>query len=339
MKICVCDIGGTNFRLGVYDNGNLYNVKRFNTPNYFNYSEEEIKNLIISEIVTAFSDIRRDNGEINCLAICFPGPVNSEGVVIGSCVVFGDALKEKFFLKKEIEKRIKGVHVFVTNDMTASVYRYVEFYSDFCLITVSSGIGNKVYSNGSVLIDEGGLTGEIGHYQTDLEDVSIECSCGYGVNHVGMISSGRGIELVGRLFADKKSKHRSFFMNSPLARSINYNINEITAQAIASSAMEGDSYCKYIIDYCTKPLADVICLLALAMNIPRFIIIGGFALNCDYYFESLSNNIFKRGIYNFEPDKIRNIVKPGIKDDDHGLIGVGKMMEIMLGNTGVTQRI
>lgn len=330
MKICVCDIGGTNFRIGVFRDGELYNVKRFSTPNYFKYNEDEIKRLIICDIISAFKDIKSDNEDLNSLAVCFPGPVNSEGVVIGSSVIFGDALKESFFLKSEIEKQLEGVNVFVTNDMTASVYRYTEFYNDFCLITVSSGIGNKIYSNGNVLIDENGLTGEIGHYQVDLDNVSIECSCGYGINHVGMISSGRGIELIGKLFSEKNSKYRSFYMNSQLAKETNYQANEITSLAIARSVANNDPYCKFIIDFCTKPLADVICLLAIAMNLPHFIIIGGFALNCEYYLQSLTNNILKKGIYNFTPEKIQNIVKLGIKDDDHGLIGVGKMMEIMM---------
>ncbi len=89
----------------------------------------------------------------------------------------------------------------------------------------------------------------------------------------------------------------------------------------------GDEYARAVIDFCTVPLADVICTLGIAMDIPYFVIIGGFALNCNYYIESLKRNTCKKGIYNFSAEDIESMIVIGEKDDDHGLIGSGLIME------------
>ena len=92
---------------------------------------------------------------------------------------------------------------------------------------------------------------------------------------------------------------------------------------LARAADRGDLFSRYVIDFCTKPLASEICLLAIAMHIPKFIIIGGFALHCEYYMEALIRNIKKKGIYNFSDAEIENMIVYGAHDDDHGLIGAG----------------
>ena len=42
MKICVCDIGGTNFRMAVFENGRISNIIKRPTPNFYKYSVNEI---------------------------------------------------------------------------------------------------------------------------------------------------------------------------------------------------------------------------------------------------------------------------------------------------------
>ncbi len=328
---CVIDIGGTNFRYAVYKNNKVYGIKKIATPNYLQYSGiEDIRRMLINMIVEAFFE-KRQKDKIDRLGISFPGPTNDKGEAIGSAVIFGGMLPSRYKVKQlvqaELYKRGINIDISVVNDMTASAWRYSDRdYDPFCLITVSSGIGNKIFSNGKLLIDKKGITGEIGHSAAGLSDVSIPCTCGWGTNHVGMISSGRGIEYFGKLFARENEKFNALFAVSALAKHINNDPDKITNALIAQYADNNDIFSKAIIDYCTNPLADCICLLLLALYLKKIILIGGFALNCDYYSESLRNNVIKKGIYNFSADDIRKTIILGEKDDNHALIGLGKML-------------
>ncbi len=322
MKICVCDIGGTNFRMAVFENGKLYDVKKIKTPNFYIYDEKEIKRLIVEALVDGFTEKKSVYEDMSSFSVCFPGPVTSAGEVLGSSVIFGTTLKERFFLKSELEQKLPGVKVSVMNDLTAAAYRYMG-NGNFCLITVSSGIGNKVCIDGRVIIDPEGRTGEIGHYAADGIELGIECTCGTGKDHVGMIASGRGVELVARLFGASEAEAYGLFSESALFAECHGDSQNITAEILAKSADDGDVFSRYVIDFCTKPLAAEICLLAIAMHIPKFVIIGGFALHCEYYMEALIRNIKKKGIYNFTDSEIESMVVYGAHDDDHGLIGAG----------------
>ncbi|MBE6551699.1 MAG: ROK family protein [Ruminococcaceae bacterium] len=326
MKICVCDIGGTNFRMAVFENGKISNIIKRPTPNFYKYSVNEIFERLVSGIAEDFRYLCGVAGEMNCLSLCFPGPTDKNGNALGSSVIFGDELESPLPLKKLLEERLHGVTVSVTNDITAASYRYMEKYDSFCLITVSSGIGNKVCIDRRVIIDDRGRTGEIGHIEYPINGFEIECTCGTGINHVGMISSGRGVEDMARRLAVKE-KFGVLYEKSVLKEIFNGSYADITAEEVAKAADSGDEYARAVIDFCTVPLADVICTLGIAMDIPHFVIIGGFALNCGYYIESLRRNAVEKGIYNFSPEDIEGMIVLGEKDDDHGLIGSGIMME------------
>jgi len=215
MKICVCDIGGTNFRMAVYENGAIHDIKKIKTPNFYAYNEKEIKRLIVEALVQGFFEKKEVEPDLKTFSVCFPGPVTHDGEVLGSSVIFGTTLPERFFLKHELEQKLPGVTISVMNDLTAAAYRYMG-NGNFCLITVSSGIGNKISIGDRVIIDQKGRTGEIGHYSADGVDLGIECTCGTGKDHVGMIASGRGVESVARLFGRKGSDAYALFEKSAL---------------------------------------------------------------------------------------------------------------------------
>lgn len=335
-KNCVLDIGGTNFRCGLYDNLTVTHIKKIPTPNFYKYgTEKEIREELVKSIVAAIQEKKAEHNELSRLGIAFAGPVNIKGDVISSSVIFGNVLSEPFPLKKELilELKKQGISletIILTNDITASAWRYSDRgYDPFCLITVSSGIGNKIFAKGEVLIDERGIAGEIGHYGVELPGISIPCSCGWGNNHIGMIASGRGIENMAKFFANETGKYRSLFLTSAIANDtrVNKNFNLLKSEWIAEYADRHDLFPRMVIDFCTQPLSDAICLLSLAMCLKKFVFIGGFVLNCDYYLEALKRNLIIKGMYNFSAHDIEETIILGEKDDDHALIGLGKLLD------------
>lgn len=327
MVVVVYDIGGTNLRSAFFQEEMITDIRRYKTPNYFCMEEDEIKQSIFSIICNDFTDRLNSVRRIDGIAICFPGPVSASGNILGSSVIFGKTLKSTFNLKELIEDEFPQAKVLVTNDITAAAYRYIE-RNDFCLVTVSSGIGNKICIGGKIIVDKNGKTGEIGHFAYSGYNTEIECSCGTGKNHVGMFSSGRGIEFFANKLFTYDRDYMDSFANSPLKLTVDSN-RLILAEQVAKEADRGDDYAKKVIDFCTVPLAEVIALLSISLYIPEFIIIGGFALNCSYYRKSLVKNIIKKGIYNFSNTDIERMISYGINDDNHGLIGLGKLFHIV----------
>jgi predicted NBD/HSP70 family sugar kinase len=176
-----------------------------------------------------------------------------------------------------------------------------------------------------VLIGPDGFAGEIGHYEADLGGMEIPCSCGTGSNHLGAISSGRGVEAIARAFGGPGGRFEALFRDRRRDPGLGRDPGRLTSEVIAAAADRGDAFCRAVIDFCTGPLAGAVSLLALALYLKRVILIGGFALNCGYYRASLVRNTIRRGIYNATPDRIRRLIVCGEHDDDHALIGAGIM--------------
>jgi predicted NBD/HSP70 family sugar kinase len=342
--ICVIDIGGTNTRCGLYQCGRLISPpdRKHPTPSYRAYGMtkgtekivDEIQDRLIETIVRLCRQKLPQRGTpVKMLAIGFPGPVTDDGMIRESCVIFGRRLRRPFDLRSTLKREFQGdpsapEEILVTNDMTAAAWRYSDSgFSPFCLITVSSGVGNKIFANNQVMIGPDGLAGEIGHIEVPTGDDPIPCDCGWGEDHVGMISSGRGIEHFAEKFANGRWARE--FYDSKLGRKAGGNAAALKGKNewIARYADARDPFARKVIDFCTQPLAEVICCLAAALYIRKFILIGGFALNCDYYRTALVRNVQRRGIYNFAAREIQNMIIVGHRDDHHTLIGLGKMCE------------
>lgn len=336
ITICVIDIGGTNFRSGVYKNGELllYSLNKTSTPNFKKFSIPQLKTKITEKICESYIRCKDNFSDLEILAISFPGPVSEKGLIMESGVIFGGNLGKPFDLITLINQTLCKQnftvpnHIKVTNDMTASAWRYSDYdYDPFCIITVSSGIGNKIFSNKKILIGSDGLAGEIGHHSVSLEQFSKPCFCGCGNNHIAAISSGWGIEIYAKELAQKNGLYNSLFLQSYFGKHCNYSVQRMNNEIIAQYADMGDIFAQKVIDFCSLPLANAIRLLCVALYLKKIILIGGFALNCNYYKESLIKNIIRERIYNFTDDDIKQLIIYGEHDDFHALIGLGKMIE------------
>lgn len=67
----------------------------------------------------------------------------------------------------------------------------------FCLLTIGSGTGNKVFHGGEILLDADGHGGELGHWVCDASPGAPLCDRGAS-GHLGAITSGRGVLAAAR---------------------------------------------------------------------------------------------------------------------------------------------
>ncbi|MCL2751102.1 MAG: ROK family protein, partial [Coriobacteriia bacterium] len=298
----VFDIGGTSFRYAKYVDGEMVAGAKEPTPNYLQgHAPEEINQLLLEGIGQA---IGSDLSRITEVGICYAGPVSGQGRILGSPTIHGIKLEHPFDLRAAVQSLAGIRDVWVINDLSAAAYRYIDDYRSFELITVSTSVGNKIVIDGQLQLGSDGLEGELGHQPACLPSpfeglITVECTCGTGTNHIGAISSGRGIAEVAQQLCSASLKES--YLCSPFKGRDSFTTEEITA-----AAAHGDEFSQSVLDICTYPLAYALCLTLTSLYLEKVILIGGVVLNSPSYFDSLMSNIMKIGVYNYSAKHLKD---------------------------------
>ena len=169
------DIGGTNTRVAlVSKDGEIIKRRQFVTP-IFGKSED-----IACKGITVLQDLTGD--DFSCLTgigVAAAGPLDPKS---GALIKPPNIPFDQVPITKPI-KDYTELEVFLLNDCQAAVLGEIiagggRGYKNIVYITISTGIGGGVFTNGKVLIGRGGNAAEIGHFPVDTT-YNITCSCGY----------------------------------------------------------------------------------------------------------------------------------------------------------------
>lgn len=176
----------------------------------------------------------------------------------------------------EIEGRT-GRSVYLLNDVSAAAW-YLSRHVDadrFIVVTVSSGIGSKIYDryHRMGVLDQPEYSGEIGHFVVDSGSNAPCCDCG-SKGHLGAIASGRGIEKRVRARA-REDEHG--FRNSLLFSMCHCADKLVNEDHIVPAAVAGDQWVMNIIRNSTLPLSRTLTAVLFAMGLQRIVLLGGFA--------------------------------------------------------------
>jgi 3-dehydroquinate synthetase/predicted NBD/HSP70 family sugar kinase len=316
----VFDIGGTNLRAGRYSlsEQKLISIKKKNTPNSWNMlSEGSPYDALIKEM-TELGKSLFPGEEPGIVTIGFPGPITPAGEILSTPTIWGDQFKGSASLISYLQSFWPHSKVNVINDVSAAGYFLKDQYTeDFCVITVSSGIGSKLFINGKPYTGAMGRGGEIGHWVTDTSDEALTCECG-GKGHLGGISSGRGALAHAKMQAKLEP---NAFKISHLGRT-RPNYTEITNEALVTAYSANDEWAKTIIDKTAKQLAKAIALIHTTTGMELFIIIGGFSIAL--------GETYRKSIADFAGDfcwdlgqNWNEMIKIGPNETEMGLIGAG----------------
>lgn len=332
-KHCVVmDIGGTTVRTARYfvdqrsasSPSGLGSVRRVATAGIAQRpmaSASELRSRVLEQII---AEIRRavDKTDTVAIGIAFAGPVTAAGVVLAAPTIWGAGDTEVPLV--EILRNEFNVPVLTVNDLSAAVWRYVEPLNDqpFCLITVSSGIGNKVYRDGHVLIDADGHGGEIGHWCCDTRPTAPLCDCGRR-GHLGAIASGRGVLAAARCAAAQRPAEYSRSMLSRVCP----DPAQLGSEELVAAIREGDELVTEVLLGGLRHLASAINSIYAAIGVRRFRIIGGFAIAIgERYTELLTQCLQETGCFSLTAQQVDDMVQLGHADDYDGLIGVGRLL-------------
>lgn len=150
----------------------------------------------------------------------------------------------------EVMTRLTQLPCIAVNDAQAAAW--AEYYplrgdiNDMVFLTVSTGVGGGIVSNGQLLIGTGGLTGHLGHTLADPNGP--RCGCGR-IGCVEAIASGRGIAAAAKgdlAGSDAKTIFTRAAQGHPQANALKQRSAQTLARLIADIKAATDCQCVVI---------------------------------------------------------------------------------------------
>ncbi|WP_405774060.1 ROK family protein [Streptomyces sp. NBC_01538] len=328
-RYVVADLGGTTLRIGRIAEGGdrVEAVRRTATQGLGRCRElsaQELQDRVVEQLARELEAYLAtpEGADANAVGVSFAGPMAKDGTVLAGPTLWGGPAAPLPIA--DILNRRLTVPVVVANDITAAAWRYASTEPDpFCLITISSGIGHKVFRNGEVLISDSGHGGEIGHWRVDPREDAVPCECG-GRGHLGGIASGRGVLTAARRAA---SADPAGFAGSALAESAHGTPDGITNEALARAVRADDVFATRLLRGCLLPLAMAVNCVFTSIGVRRYLFIGGFAVAVGPRFITLlGDELTKLGCFGLDEEEIRSMLALGAADDDHCLLGMAHML-------------
>lgn len=330
----VIDVGGTNLRMARFDpvSGRLDAVARHPMVNFYRLpgaSVGAVQEAVVQQLLGHIQAMLAEPAwRTEAVCISFAGPIDDAGDVVGAPTVWGGG-GAPLPLARRLSDAV-GLPVHVLNDVTAAAWRYADAIAEpFCLITVSSGIGNKVLYDGKVLVNRYGYGGEIGHLRVDHSDDAPLCDCG-GRGHLGALGSGRGAVETAKRHARADP---AGYAASLLHAASGGQIERIDAVQIVAAVKGGDEFAWRCVRHGIGHLARAVAGMYAAIGVRRYVIMGGFAQAlAPHYLQCLAQELQQVGMFGIAPEAIPGLLQMAAPDDDHGLIGAGRYLQRLLAN-------
>lgn len=203
MKILCFDIGGTNIKYALFENGNI------KIENLFPTRTTKTKNYILKDVMNKISEFLEDI-KLDAIGISTAGVVDSdEGKVIFAGPTIPKYSNTKF--KEEIEKKF-NIKCFVENDVNSAAFgEYINLKlsgSMFCM-TVGTGLGGAMILDKKIYPGNSSRAGEIGYIpfkdKTIQDYVSAKCLVSEAQNIYGYHVGGKELFKKARIEKDEKA--------------------------------------------------------------------------------------------------------------------------------------
>jgi glucokinase len=164
------DLGGTKIAAGVVDpKGELISHVRVPTP-----SDPD---LILGAITSAVQEVGRGHSDVRAIGIGVAGYVDAHRATVR----FGPNLRWRDKPVRPLIERATRLPVVVENDANAAAWGEFAYgagagYDDMVMVTLGTGLGGGIISNGQLFRGRFGMAGEIGHYR--VVPGGLPCGCG-----------------------------------------------------------------------------------------------------------------------------------------------------------------
>jgi glucokinase len=298
-NIVAVDIGGTQIRVALYELGSMTPVSHQRTRSLANQPG------VYDRLAEAIESVWPQDG-VAAIGIASPGPLDPH---TGTILATPNIPEWKNFPLTSKLSRQFGVPAYLDNDANMAGLAEWQFgagkgHKDLVYLTISTGVGGGVISNGCLLQGFRGMGAELGHMIIDPNGPL--CGCGHR-GHVESFCSGPSITRY--VNEQLKAGQTSTLQARP-------NLN---AAVIAEAARAGDALAISAFGRAGFYLGIAVANY-LAIFDPSILIFGGGASQVgDYLFKPFEDSLRK---HTFHPHYLENLViTKAALGDDAGLLG------------------
>ena len=260
------DLGGTNIAVGVVDDTNYEIIGRASEKTNLPSSAESIVEKIGRAVKNAVENAGISMDSVVSAGIGAPGAVTYDGFVEFSSNFGFENVPLRSMVEMEILKPVQ-----IENDANCAAIgeRFAgcgNLSDDFIAITLGTGIGGGIISNGRLITGVNGAAGEIGHFV--IEKDGIECPCG---RHGCFEQYASATALIRQT---KEALMKDTDHTSKMWTIIDGDINRVNGKTPFDGLHIKDTLAKQVIDNFVKYLG---CGVTSLVNIfqPEILCIGG----------------------------------------------------------------
>lgn len=319
-RVIGIDLGGTTAKIGILNqNGEI--EKKWELPT--DISKDGM--LIIPNIITSIKEVLKTDkleaSDFLGIGMGTPGTVNrTNGTVIGA---YNLNWKTEQLIREQVESST-GIPFFLDND--ANVAALGEQWKgagnnekNVSFITLGTGVGGGLVSDGSLIHGAVDAAGEVGHIT--VEPYGYECTCG----KKGCLEQYASATGIVRLARDLTADHPE---ESELKILVE-NDEVIDAKRIFDSAKAGDTYANHVVDRFSFYLGLALGNIANILNPSTIVLGGGVSQAGDFLVERV-----RKVVEEFTFPTIRPITKIKIAElgNDAGMIGAASLVLNELNN-------
>ena len=295
------DIGGTNTGFGIFDReGNSLSEGSLPTKEF-----EEVEVFLAALTEKISLALKRLNGTVEVEGVGVGAPMGNiiNGTIENAVnLPWGGVIPLVELLSKYYDSP-----VIVTNDANAAavgemVYGGAKGMKNFIVITLGTGLGSGIVTDGKLLIGADGMAGEIGHTMIRPGASNRECACG----RKGCLETYVSVTGIKRTFFK--------ILADSIAESELRNItfNNLTGKMIYNAAKQGDVIAKKAFDHTGEMLGFKLADVVASFNPEAIFLFGGLSLAKEFIFEptkkALDDNLMDhyKGKVQLLPSKINS---------------------------------
>ena len=169
-------------------------------------------------------------------------------------------------------KEKTGLPCKLTNDANAAAlgemaYGAAKGLKDFIVITLGTGVGSGIVSNGQLVVGHDGFAGELGHVRIIREN-GRACGCGL-TGCLETYASATGVARTAREYLEMQPERESFL------REIQHR--PITSKDVYEAAKKGDQLAIDVFNFTGRILGEAFCNFIAFSSPKAFILFGGLA--------------------------------------------------------------
>jgi glucokinase len=324
--VLALDLGGTQIRAAAVDaDGSVRH--RLNTSTPVARGVDAIVTACVALVHQVRTAVERDGsigGPILGVGISSPGPVDPFRGVVVDPPNLGTAFHDVPLAERV--GSVLGLPAFLDRDtqvaaMGEGTFGAARGCRDYIYLTVSTGIGGAIVSDGRLLRGPDGTAGEVGHLLVDRSGPP--CGCG-ARGHLEAITSGVAIARAARAAVDRGE-------SPALAKIAAVADPAFGARDVVAAAEGGDAVAAAIIDDACDAFA-MSCVSLVDVFDPTLVVVGGsLARGLGDRLLAPARDAVSRLAFRMPARRVR--IVPTVLGDDVGLVGAGVLVRERLALT------